>query len=283
MHRSRTVETARDRVGLVHEAGLSRVSLLSVLAGVLVAYGAFAILGALFGGIAAASGGNFEIPQGNWDTAGIVGAAVLGLTLLCAYLFGSYVAGRMARRSGVMHGLLVFVLGFAVAIGVGALATAIAGTDSFRDGLRSVGIPNSGEDLQTMASVGGLVALASMFLGSLLGGALGDRWHGKLLTRALDPTVGPTAERTEDREDPSAGSVDDGRQIDLRDTPRTSSDDTALDMNRDDYVRATIGPLYDSERDSRIGQDRPMNEAQRIAATGNRNREIERFDPTKPF
>jgi hypothetical protein len=43
MSRSEPIESKRDRAGLVRDAGLGRLSLVSVLAGVLVAYGAFPV------------------------------------------------------------------------------------------------------------------------------------------------------------------------------------------------------------------------------------------------
>lgn len=270
MSRRRTVESAKDRVGMAHDAGLPRISFLSLLAGVLVAYGAFAVLTSLFGGVAAAAGGDFEIHDGNWETAGVVGAGVLGLTLFGSYLFGSYVAGRMARRSGALHGLMVFVLSLVIAGVVGGFVTVLSDTaelrDSALDTLDSVGVPTTSDDLRTIGSIGGIVALGSMLLGSLIGGRLGDRWHGKLLTRALDPTVGATAEKAEHTEHT------DDRPIDLRERDRD-----------DDYVRETIGPLDDSPGRSAMTHDRPMNSSQRVAVDGARNREIERFNPTKPF
>ena len=273
MLRTNTVETAKDRVGLAHDAGLPRISFLSVLAGAFAAYGAFALLASIFGAIASAAGGSFEVPRGNWETAGIVSAVVLGLSLLLSYLFGGYVAGRMARRSGTTHGLMVFFLGFLMAAVVSAFVTLTAGTAAVRtsvtDVLGSIGAPTSGSALQTIGSIGGIVALGSMLLGSLIGGRLGDRWHGKLLTRALDPNVGTTAADLDDRE------------IDLRDR---THDEPAEDLSRDEYVRATIGPLYsDDTQRSRTGYDRPMNSSQRVAVDGLRNREIERFNPNKPF
>src|SRR5215218_5205396 len=44
---SDAVETGRDRAALTREAGIGKLSFISVLAGVLVAYGAFAVLAAL--------------------------------------------------------------------------------------------------------------------------------------------------------------------------------------------------------------------------------------------
>lgn len=288
MLRTKTVETPRDRVGLAHDAGMPRLSFLSVLAGAFVAYGAFALLASIFGGIASAAGGDFEVPNGDWETAGIVGAVVLGLTLFCSYLFGGYVAGRMARRSGALHGLMVFFLAFLIAAVASAFVTLVADGDavreSLRDSLDSIGAPTSADALRTMGSVGGLVALGSMLLGSLIGGRLGDRWHGKLLTRALDPTVGPASADVDDRRDVA---VDKTREIDLRES-EGRRDETAAEIRDDEYVRATIGPLYEDEsRRGRFGRrtrhDRPMNEAQRSALDGARNREIERFNPVKGF
>lgn len=282
MLRTKTVETPRDRVGLAHDAGMPRLSFLSVLAGAFVAYGAFALLASIFGGIASAAGGDFEVPNGDWETAGIVGAALLGLTLFCSYLFGGYVAGRMARRSGALHGLMVFFLAFLMAALASAFVTLVAGGDavreSLRDSLDSIGAPTSADALRTMGSIGGLVALGSMLLGSLIGGRLGDRWHGKLLTRALDPSVGPAAA---DLDDQHAVATEATHHIDLRERD-VKRDKTEGEIREDDYVRATIGPLHeDGPRRAEVGYQPPMNQSQRVAMNGLRNLEIERFNPNK--
>lgn len=39
-----------------------------------------------------------------------IGGLATGIVLLMAYLFGGYVAGRMARRAGLLHGAAVAVL-----------------------------------------------------------------------------------------------------------------------------------------------------------------------------
>jgi len=49
-------ESRRDRKRLARQAGLGRLSFISALAGVLVAYGAFALLVALVGAVAVAIG-----------------------------------------------------------------------------------------------------------------------------------------------------------------------------------------------------------------------------------
>ena len=54
-------ESSKDRASLVREAGLGRLSFPSILAGVLVAYGAFAVLAALVGAVAVAIGVDAEL------------------------------------------------------------------------------------------------------------------------------------------------------------------------------------------------------------------------------
>jgi hypothetical protein len=83
-------ETPGDRASLVREAGLGR----------LFAYGAFAILAALAATAAAAIGLNTELNRNDWAALGTGSAIALAVVLLLAYLFGGYVAGRMARRAG---------------------------------------------------------------------------------------------------------------------------------------------------------------------------------------
>ena len=56
-------ESPNDRASLAREAGLGRLSFPSILAGVLVAYGAFAVLAALIGTVAAAIGLNTDLNQ----------------------------------------------------------------------------------------------------------------------------------------------------------------------------------------------------------------------------
>ena len=107
-------ESPKDRASLVREAGLGRLSFPSILAGVLVAYGAFAVLAALVGTVAAAIGLNTDLNRNDWATLGLGSAVAVAVVLLVAYLFGGYVAGRMARRAGLLNGLAVFLLAVAL-------------------------------------------------------------------------------------------------------------------------------------------------------------------------
>ncbi|MDQ3385303.1 MAG: hypothetical protein M3503_04735, partial [Actinomycetota bacterium] len=188
----RTVERSRDRRELVREAGMGSISLLSALAGVLVAYGAVLILLAVAAGIGSALG--FEtsgISDNEWRDLGVGAAIALGVVLFASYFFGGYVAGRMGRRAGLSHGILVFVLGLVVVAAVAGITSATADGDAISRELQNQGIPTAADDWRDIGLLAGVGVLAAMLVGSLLGGIKGERWHGVLVTRALDPDVRP--------------------------------------------------------------------------------------------
>ena len=191
--RAHAVETRGDRTALFTEAGFGRVSVASVLAGTLVAYGAFAVLLAITAAVARSAGFDTDLSTNEWRDLGAAGGVVVAAVLLLCYLFGGYVAGRMARRAGATNGVLVFVLGLLVAAGVTGLVNVFTDGDDILRNLRNVGIPTSGEEWKDIGTVAGIGSLVAMFVGSVLGGALGERWHAKLMARAADPSVGPEA------------------------------------------------------------------------------------------
>lgn len=194
MRHTQAVENRHDRLELANEAGYPKVSPGSVLAGVLVAYGAFAVLAAIAGGILNAMGVDIDaFSENDWRDLGIATGIAAGLILFLSYLYGGYVAGRMARRAGAVNGAGVFVLGILVAAGVGAAIGSQTGVDGVIDNLRSVGVPTSGDQFRSIGTIAGVGSLLAMLLGSVVGGMNGERWHGKLMRRALDPTVGLTA------------------------------------------------------------------------------------------
>ena len=123
-------ESPKERASLAHEAGLGRLSFPSILAGVLVAYGAFALLAALVAAAAAAIGLNTDLAGNDWATLGVGSAIAVAIVLLLAYLFGGYVAGRMARRAGLLNGLAVFVLAVILVAVVAAIAASQADSDA---------------------------------------------------------------------------------------------------------------------------------------------------------
>jgi hypothetical protein len=152
-------ESPKARAGLAREAGLGRLSFPSILAGVLVAYGAFAVLAALAGTVAAAVGLNTDLNQNDWATLG------LGSTIAVAVV------------------LLVAV--------VGAVAASQTDTEAIGSNLGSLGIPTTGTEWGKAGTVAGIGSLAAMLVGALLGGVLGERWHSKLTRRAVSGKYRP--------------------------------------------------------------------------------------------
>jgi len=164
--------------GEAHRAGSEErgTSWLSVIFGWLAALGAgliiSGIVGAIVGAILGGGGAGSSATEGG--TAGLVG---LLFTLLLAFIIGGYVAGRLASRSGLKHGLLVPVLMLVVTIvlaGVGALLGL-----SFLDNLSGVTLPSTPNDapqnLGTILTGAGILALLAPFIGGAIGGALGAK------------------------------------------------------------------------------------------------------------
>ena len=184
-------ETSGDRTSLAREAGVGKLSWISVLAGVLVAYGAFAILAALAAAALAAIGLDNDLSSNDWARLGTGSAIAAAVILLLAYLFGGYVAGRMARRAGLRNGLAVFLLAIVLVAAVGAIAASQADADTIRTSLRSLGIPTSGSEWSDIGTLAGIASLAAMLIGALVGGVLGERWHSKLTRRAVSGKYSP--------------------------------------------------------------------------------------------
>jgi hypothetical protein len=201
MSASNPVETRRDRTALTREAGIGKLSLISVLAGVLVAYGAFTVLAALAGAVAAVIGLDTDLSANNWAELGIGSAIAAAVVLLLAYLFGGYVAGRMARRAGLLHGVGVFVLALVLVALIAVIAATQTDTNVIRGNLRSLGIPTTGAEWGDIGTLAGIGSLVAMLVGAVLGGLLGERWHTKLTRRAASPNYGPDRDQptTDDR------------------------------------------------------------------------------------
>jgi hypothetical protein len=196
MRRREVVETPKERLALARDAGIGRVSVASAFAGTLAAFGGAVLLLAMTSVIAAGSDLDERLADASWREAGAAGGIILAGVLFVSYAFGGYSAGRMARRSGLMHGVLVFLtslVGLAVVTAVAQMLTD-ASTDAVMRNLRSVGVPTNGDEWRDVVSAAGIGSLAAMFLGSCLGGLWGDRWHNRLLARALDPAIGEEGE-----------------------------------------------------------------------------------------
>ena len=174
-----TVESSRERRHLVKDAGFPTTSFVSVVAGFLVALGTIALIG----GIAAAVGSGLGISTDEWRQAGIAGAAVAALVLFASFFFGGYTAGRMSRRAGARHGVLVFLLSVVLMAGIGVAAWGASDTPSTDDVTESIddtGVPTDSDTWSDIGIGAGIAAVAAMLLGSIAGGIRGDRWHGRL-------------------------------------------------------------------------------------------------------
>ena len=192
MSGSATVESGKDRKSFARDAGMGQISLVSILAGTLVAFASFAVLLAIVGGILAAVGiDTATLTANDYERLGIGGAVVAGLVLFVSYFFGGYIAGRLARRAGALNGGLVLVLAILIGAVVAAIVGTQADTEAVADNLRVIGVPTSRSDYSSIATVAGIVTLLAMIAGAVLGGLMGERWHGKLAARAFDPNVGP--------------------------------------------------------------------------------------------
>src|SRR5437867_750319 len=181
------VEKPKTRADLAQLAGRGPFSFISMLAGVLVGYAAFALLMGATAAILRHNGSKLDL-TGNWDTFGTRGGLLLGGLLFVSYLFAGYAAGRMAWRRGWMHGLAVFV-GSIVVVGAVALLirslTKSKDVEGITDALRSFGVPITRDEWRNVDSVVGIASLGGMLLGAVLGGALGGRWYTKVSRRAL--------------------------------------------------------------------------------------------------
>jgi hypothetical protein len=185
--------TRKGRLTVAREAGFPRISLISVAAGTLVAYGAFALLSALGASVLDALNVKNDFRTNDWTSETAAGGIAFVAVLLLAWIFGGYVAGRMARRSGVLHGALVFVLGVVLAAGIGGAVSGLADNGDVEHNLRSIGVPTSVDQWGQVGVGIAIAGLASMLVGALLGGLLGERWHTRLARRAADPEIGATA------------------------------------------------------------------------------------------
>jgi len=176
-------ESGRDRAALARGAGFGRFSFVSVLAGVLVAYGGLAVLLAAAYGTAKATGLN-DFSLDDLAKLSLAGAVVIVAATLISYAFGGYVAGRMARRAGLLNGLAVFVLAVLLVAALGALLAIRDGSDQVAASLRDAGIPTNFGSWSQVSSLAGLGSLLAMLVGAVLGGKMGERWHSKLTRRA---------------------------------------------------------------------------------------------------
>ena len=117
---------------------------------------------------------------------GIGGGIAILVALFLAYLAGGYVAGRMARFDGARQGVGVWLVGLIVVV-VLAAAGALLGAQY--NVLQSLNLPRSPVDEGT-ATTAGIITLVAIllvtFLGAVLGGKLGERYHRRVDRAGFD-------------------------------------------------------------------------------------------------
>jgi len=157
----------------------------SAFFGWLAATGMAVLLTALVAGVGAAFGlGQSVDPAttgvGGLPLAGIVGGIVLLAIVLIAYFCGGYVAGRMARFSGLTQGIAVWLWAIIVAIVVTVIGL-VAGTQT--NVFANLGVPAIPVDRGTLTTAGVLTAVALAvvsLVGAVLGGLAGMRYHRRV-------------------------------------------------------------------------------------------------------
>jgi hypothetical protein len=187
---SATRGTARDAVDAQH-ARFGGIKWGAAFFGWLSANGLAVLLVALLSAAGVAIGLTQGVPSTGEATAqagtiGVVGGIVLLVVLFLAYLAGGYVAGRMSRFDGVRQGIAVWVIGLLVVVLLAVLGYVFG---SQYNVLQQLNLPRIPIDEGT-ATTGGIIALASILVatlvGAILGGKLGTRYHRKVDRAGFD-------------------------------------------------------------------------------------------------
>lgn len=204
----------------------------------MVAFGTVALIAAGAGAAGSALGLDTEgISTDEWRQAGIAGAIVGALVVFLSFFFGGYTAGRMSRRAGGRHGVMVFLLSAVLMGAIALIAWAMSGDLNVANDLRDNGVPT---DQNTWADIGIGAAIAAgvaMLLGSILGGIRGDRWHGRLATAVVEHREAERDVVVDDTDDADDDDVETRtathRVVDLRDEDLRDDDRTDLSVEEE--------------------------------------------------
>lgn len=154
----------------------------SVMTGLVVSVGSMMLIGIAAGVTAYRLGiGAEDVEGASFATSIALGAAALIIQFL-SYMWGGYTAGRMGRGSGALNGFLVTSVGLLLG-GLFALATVLTGAVEGSQIPFPSELPFGGSDITRFGTMMGLASMAVMFLGGVLGGSLGERWHRALESR----------------------------------------------------------------------------------------------------
>ena len=101
-----------------------------------------------------------------------------------------YMGGKSGGNT-FWGGLVVIVRSFrlrrarALLIVAAGIVLALNGASGISDRLRDLGAPTSESNWIDIGSFGAVAGLVAMLLGSVIGGIRGERWHERLVERAL--------------------------------------------------------------------------------------------------
>lgn len=124
-----------------------------------------------------------HLPLGGPKRTGAIAAALVGVGLLFAAMWGGYASARMARGRGWLQGLLAAaVAAVLAAIGLGVAALLRPGPGLHIALSLPAGYPRI--HLLVPRLVTAAATAAIVLTGALAGGSLGGSWHGRLERRA---------------------------------------------------------------------------------------------------
>lgn len=188
----------------------------AVITGVVVAFGAMFLLSAIVGGVLVALGAtDGNVTQGEAIEAGIGAGIALVVAQFLSYLWGGYTAGRMARGAGIANGILVPIVALVLAAATAAIVTALGAEARLNLPFSENRLPIEDANLVDWGVGIGIAALVAMFLGGIVGGAAGARWHTKLERDAYEESATThTVVVNDERRDES---------VDLTDTDRENT------------------------------------------------------------
>lgn len=114
----------------------------------------------------------------------ITGLVVIGVALFVAYLFGGYVAGRLARYDGGRNGAMTVAWALALTLLVAAVGSFLPGPlfEVLQEFVQSSVLPALGALTELGLAGAGIIvgALLLELLGGFLGGRLGNRYHTRI-------------------------------------------------------------------------------------------------------
>jgi hypothetical protein len=182
------------------------VSGIAVLAGVLTAYGAFAVMISIVAAFANGAHSHQVLSGATWKQLGTGGGIVAGIVLFLVWAAGGFVAARMAGHDGLRHGVWVFIVGVVLITVVGAAITWLPDTTAILRNLRLLGLPLRRNEWRDVGTVAGIASLVGMGAGAAVGGWFGLREPGAPRAAApaparerVAPPPRPPAERPKER------------------------------------------------------------------------------------